>query len=236
MTWKLIDTIPNDGIMVLLWDGINYELGNKPPNCFIGRWEIDKNKGNWCGHSLGFKPTHWMELPKPPTEVIHAPTVKKKRLKSVDLNLIDSKIQECTCGNPEMGFNCMCNFVKNNPGIINYCCEYCGLYTASRPRCNRCEAEEEEKPKKLKTIIVQCYDPKCTKAPYLFIELERFTVNNFPKDITGVEQAKFLSKLMSDKGYSFRFYSSDESNGVEVVAHNYGSPGSELYPINHLKP
>lgn len=50
--------------------------------------------------------------------------------------------RECTCGNPQMGFDCTCLWVKCNPGDISYNCEYCGLYTAGKPRCNRCKAKE----------------------------------------------------------------------------------------------
>lgn len=45
----------------------------------------------------------------------------------------------CTCGNPEWGFDCVCKHVADNPGDIHFSCEYCGLYTASKPRCNKCE-------------------------------------------------------------------------------------------------
>ena len=48
---------------------------------------------------------------------------------------------ECMCGNPEYGFDCVCDHVKNNTGDIDYSCEFCGLYTASKPRCNKCEAD-----------------------------------------------------------------------------------------------
>ena len=49
----------------------------------------------------------------------------------------------CTCGNPEWGFDCVCQWVKDHPGEIDYSCEYCGLYTASDQRCSECEAEGE---------------------------------------------------------------------------------------------
>lgn len=49
--------------------------------------------------------------------------------------------KKCTCGNPDFGFDCMCQHMKDNPGEIEYSCEYCGLYTASKPRCNRCESD-----------------------------------------------------------------------------------------------
>lgn len=51
-------------------------------------------------------------------------------------------IEKCTCGNPELGFNCMCEWMRENPGTNNYMCGYCGSYTASHPRCSKCELEE----------------------------------------------------------------------------------------------
>ena len=48
----------------------------------------------------------------------------------------------CKCGNPEYGFNCACEWMKNHKGNIIYWCEYCGTYTASRPQCTECEMEE----------------------------------------------------------------------------------------------
>ena len=49
--------------------------------------------------------------------------------------------------NPEIGscnacgfvFEDMTEWVKNNPGNIEYGCEHCGLYTASKPRCDKCK-------------------------------------------------------------------------------------------------
>jgi len=48
-----------------------------------------------------------------------------------------------TCENPEMRFPCVCKHVRNNPGTRVYSCEYCGLFTASRARCNKCEELQE---------------------------------------------------------------------------------------------
>lgn len=48
---------------------------------------------------------------------------------------------KCTCGNPRYGFNCVCEHVKAYPGNIKFSCEWCGLYTASRPKCNKCESD-----------------------------------------------------------------------------------------------
>jgi len=49
----------------------------------------------------------------------------------------------CTCGNTEMGFNCMCEWMKKHPGKNHYLCEFCGIYTASEPRCGECEKYED---------------------------------------------------------------------------------------------
>lgn len=48
---------------------------------------------------------------------------------------------KCTCGNPEMGFNCSCEWSRLHPGRIFFSCEWCGLYAAAKPKCNKCEAE-----------------------------------------------------------------------------------------------
>lgn len=50
-------------------------------------------------------------------------------------------MSDCTCGNTEFGFNCVCDWVKAHPGSVSFTCEFCGLYTASAPKCNKCEAE-----------------------------------------------------------------------------------------------
>lgn len=46
---------------------------------------------------------------------------------------------DCTCGNTSFGFDCVCSHTNNNPGDEEYTCEFCGIYTASKPRCNKCE-------------------------------------------------------------------------------------------------
>ncbi len=45
----------------------------------------------------------------------------------------------CTCGNPQMGFGCVCDWVRRHPGNIEYSCEFCGVYSAAKPRCNKCK-------------------------------------------------------------------------------------------------
>lgn len=49
----------------------------------------------------------------------------------------------CDCGNPEYGFDCVCEHVRKFPGEIEYSCEFCGLYKSDRPRCNKCEKDDE---------------------------------------------------------------------------------------------
>lgn len=43
------------------------------------------------------------------------------------------------CTNMKFGFDCVCTHVNENPGDKNYSCEFCGLYVADKPRCNKCE-------------------------------------------------------------------------------------------------
>lgn len=47
------------------------------------------------------------------------------------------------CEQVQYGFDCVCEHVKTNPGTTLYGCEFCGIYTASKPRCNKCEVQEQ---------------------------------------------------------------------------------------------
>jgi hypothetical protein len=47
----------------------------------------------------------------------------------------------CICDNAKYGFDCSCKHTHDNPGNKVFTCEYCGLYTASEPQCNKCECE-----------------------------------------------------------------------------------------------
>ena len=49
---------------------------------------------------------------------------------------------KCVCGNPEMGFDCVCKHVESHPGNLSFSCEFCGIYNASSPRCTKCEVDE----------------------------------------------------------------------------------------------
>lgn len=64
---------------------------------------------------------------------------------------------ECKCGNPEFGFNCVCDFVEDNPGSIDFTCEFCGIYTAGKARCNKCEADQpSEDLSQYNTVLLCC--------------------------------------------------------------------------------
>lgn len=43
--------------------------------------------------------------------------------------------------NVKFGFDDTTQFEKKFPGTIEFSCEYCGIYTASKPRCNKCEKD-----------------------------------------------------------------------------------------------
>jgi len=49
--------------------------------------------------------------------------------------------EKCCCGNPKYGFGCSCKHKKENPGEAIFICEYCGIFKASKPKCNKCEKE-----------------------------------------------------------------------------------------------
>lgn len=50
----------------------------------------------------------------------------------------------CNCGNPQFGFDCVCEWVEKYPGDREFTCEFCGLYTAGEARCNKCEENEPD--------------------------------------------------------------------------------------------
>ena len=47
----------------------------------------------------------------------------------------------CTCDNADHGFDCTCAWSAQHPGDNQYTCEFCGIYTADTPMCNKCEKE-----------------------------------------------------------------------------------------------
>ena len=78
--------------------------------------------------------------------------------------------------------------------------------------------------------IIRVYDPKVKKAPFNIIEIDRFQIE--------VDHSKnFYHEIVGEcykRNYSFRFYNIDDNNNYCIIVHNYQSPGSELYTIDHL--
>ena len=50
---------------------------------------------------------------------------------------------KCSCGNPAMGFDCQCAWMKEHPGARQFTCTFCGIYNAALPHCTECEEEED---------------------------------------------------------------------------------------------
>lgn len=64
--WQPIETAPKDGIRILV------TILGRPQNTYVVRWKNEKwedQSGSWS------YPTHWMPLPKPPTNSTDKPTV-----------------------------------------------------------------------------------------------------------------------------------------------------------------
>ena len=79
--------------------------------------------------------------------------------------------------------------------------------------------------------IIQVYDPTVRKAPFKIIEIDRFQIE-INKD--EVNSFRLLKECMK-RNYCFRFYNIDDNNNYCIMVHNYQSPGSEYYTIDHLK-
>jgi len=59
-----IETMPRDGTIVLVTDGVRWSDANWPQGYVIGRWlGIHRQTGQWHGSTLGFEPKHWVALP-----------------------------------------------------------------------------------------------------------------------------------------------------------------------------
>lgn len=64
--WQPIETIPTDGTFVIVWNGSEMAILNKPGTCALGRWS--RHKGQWYGAIQCFgSPTHWAPCPLPPS-------------------------------------------------------------------------------------------------------------------------------------------------------------------------
>ena len=52
-----------------------------------------------------------------------------------ELMVMDSNFQKLV-------FDDVSEYTERNAENIEFTCEFCGVYTASKPRCNKCEREE----------------------------------------------------------------------------------------------
>lgn len=59
--------------------------------------------------------------------------------KSLQIDGDTSIMIVCDCGNPKYKFPCSCEWSEQNPGTNSYSCEFCGLYEAGKPQCNKCQ-------------------------------------------------------------------------------------------------
>lgn len=46
------------------------------------------------------------------------------------------------CINVQAGFDCMVDYENKHSGNKKFHCEWCGIYSASEPRCNCCEEDD----------------------------------------------------------------------------------------------
>jgi hypothetical protein len=75
-------------------------------------------------------------------------------------------MNKCNCGNPEVGFDCVCDFVRKHPGENEFSCEHCGIYKAARPRCVMCENNQEAIDESISCIgCSYCYDGSICQHP-----------------------------------------------------------------------
>ena len=47
-------------------------------------------------------------------------------------------MEDCDCGTC---YDCILAWAKKHPGTRDFTCEFCGVYTASKPHCNKCEED-----------------------------------------------------------------------------------------------
>ena len=98
---------------------------------------------------------------------------------------------ECKCGNPKYGFNCVCAWVEENPGDNEYSCEFCGLYNASKPKCNKCEQTGNSGlSKQVATVMVHNHDTDDEAGIDIIVDTEKTGITEVRNKI-----AKFLETV-----------------------------------------
>lgn len=71
--WKPIKSAPKDGTEILAWDGKNIWISAWSENSALARkvefdWVVLGSSGPEFGTCATITPTHWMNLPKPPSD------------------------------------------------------------------------------------------------------------------------------------------------------------------------
>ena len=79
------------------------------------------------------------------------------------------------CEQVKYGFDCVCDHIKKFPGTNEYSCEICGIYSASKPRCNKCE---EDKGKKDRIMTSMEILNKITSRGFFVYEPDLWCVEN----------------------------------------------------------
>ena len=126
---------------------------------------------------------------------------------------------ECKCGNPEIGFECVCDWVENHPGNRTFSCEFCGLYNSSEPRCSKCEDVTTSKnisPKfferdvedviefedsQLNGVFRGVYHREGINTIYDLVSCYEEQFRRFKN--VGKNRAKLMVKMLESKGLSF---------------------------------
>jgi len=76
-----------------------------------------------------------------PTWITSADSFSTNECDSCIAKNVFAPAEDCKCGQEKYHFECVCRWVAKHPGDTEYSCENCGLYAASKPRCNRCESD-----------------------------------------------------------------------------------------------
>lgn len=80
-----------------------------------------------------------------------------------------SLVEEHKCANMNYGFNCVCKFCDENPGIKHYACQWHGIYSASKPVCGNCEEFDEDNSQIQRDFINAITDEELQKKTEVYL-------------------------------------------------------------------
>lgn len=106
------------------------------------------------------------------------------------------------CDQTKYGFDCVCEWIHAHPGDIQYTCEFCGIYVAGAPRCNKCE-EDECTPERVFNRLLETKRQLSVKDVLNDDELEKLEFINTilygkPKVVLTADQQERAKKLAED--------------------------------------